>query len=64
VVYTAYFDFLEKSKKQACGQVELKAQAAMQRTGLDDQLFADRFSSRLVAYAAWSLANAPPSVEY
>ncbi|MSO98096.1 MAG: coproporphyrinogen III oxidase [Rhodospirillaceae bacterium] len=63
-VYNAYFDILEKRKNQTFGPVELKAQAAMRRNWLEDQLFADPFSSRLVPYAAWSLANAPPSVEY
>ena len=60
-VYRAYFDMIEKRMNQPHGAPELAAQAAMRRNWLEDQLFADPFSSRLVPYAAWSLANAPPS---
>ncbi|MDX2143108.1 MAG: hypothetical protein SFV19_07115 [Rhodospirillaceae bacterium] len=63
-VYRAYFDMIEKRMNQPHGAPELAAQAAMRRNWLEDQLFADPFSSRLVPYAAWSLANAPPSVQY
>jgi coproporphyrinogen III oxidase len=63
-VYNAYFDILEKRKDQAFGAPELKAQAAMRKNWLEDQLFADPFSSRLVPYNVWSLANAPPTVNY
>lgn len=63
-VYNAYFDILEKRKNQTYGAMELQAQAAMRRNWLEDQLFADPFSSRLVPYAVWSLANAPPTVNY
>jgi hypothetical protein len=44
--------------------LDLQAQDDMRRRWLLDQLFSDPFSSKIVPFEAWSLANMPPEVKF
>ena len=61
---TAYFSVLDKRKNDPASTADIKAQDLQRKTWLQDQLFSDPFSSALVPYEAWSLANAPPVVKF
>lgn len=60
----AYFHILEQRRRQRVTAADRRAQAAMRRRWLEDQLFADTFSRKVVPYEVWSLANLPPSVQF
>jgi hypothetical protein len=59
----AYLDLLEKQKDMPATAADVAAQEAMRKNWLEDQLFSDPFSGRLVPYAVWGFCNAPPVVK-
>jgi len=66
--YTAfvgtYFDILEERKNQAVAAEDTQALDAMRKRWLEDQMFADTFSKKVVPYEVWSMANLPPTVKF
>jgi coproporphyrinogen III oxidase len=60
----AYLEILDRRKDQAFTSQDLAAQDLMRRQWLQDQLFSDPFSSQLVPYEVWSLANMAPVVKF
>ena len=61
---SAYLDVAEKHRSDRGTADDLKGQAAMRKNWLEDQLFSDPFSGKLVPYAVWGLSNAPPAVAF
>ena len=59
-----YLAILERRQDEPFSAEDLAAQDEMRRRWLQDQFFSDPFSSRLVPYEAWSLANMPPVVKF
>jgi len=59
-----YFDILEKRRSDRASSEDLLAQQAMRKRWLEDQLFADTFSMKVVPYEVWSLANQAPEVRF
>jgi coproporphyrinogen III oxidase len=59
----AYLDLLEKQKDLPVTAEDIAAQEAMRKNWLEDQLFSDPFSGKLVPYSVWGLGNAPPTVK-
>lgn len=62
--YQAYFALIERRAAQPFTDKEVAAQAAMRKNWLEDQLFSDPYSTRLVPYEAWTFASGPPAVFY
>lgn len=60
----AYVDLIVLHQKDAGTPEDIAAQDAMRRRWLTDQLFSDPFSSKLVPFEVWSLANVPPAVKF
>ena len=60
----AYLDSVEKRKDQAFTPADIAAQDAMRKQWLVDQLFSDPFSSKIVPFEVWSLANVPPVIKF
>ena len=58
-----YFEILSERKRERVTDTDRLAQDAMRRRWLEDQLFADTFSRKVVPYEVWSLANLPPAVK-
>jgi hypothetical protein len=63
-VVDAYFDLLDKRKRQRYSPEQLAAQEAMRKGWLEDQLFWDVLAKNFVPYEAWSAVNGPPVVKY
>lgn len=61
---SAYFDQVERRDTQAYTAADVAAQDKMRKQWLLDQLFSDPFSSKIVPFEAWSLANMPPEVKF
>ena len=61
---SAYLDVAEKHAAEPGSADDVKAQALMRKNWLEDQLFSDPFSGKLVPYAVWGLSNAPPNVSF
>ena len=59
----AFLDLLEKQKDLPVTAEDIAAQEAMRKNWLEDQLFSDPFSGKLVPYSVWGLSNAPPTVK-
>jgi coproporphyrinogen III oxidase len=59
-----YFRILAERKGERVTEADRQAQDAMRKRWLEDQLFADTFSRKVVPYEVWSLANLPPSVRF
>jgi hypothetical protein len=60
----AYADLIEKRAKQNHTPQDLAAQSEMRKRWLMDQLYADPYSSKLVPFEVWSLANVPPVIKF
>lgn len=60
----AYLGLVAKRANGAYGPDDLARQSAMRRQWLVDQFLSDPFSSRLVPFEVWSLANVPPTVNF
>ena len=59
--------YLEQVERRAGDRVtpaDWRAQDEMRRRWLLDQLFSDPYSSKIVPFEAWSLANMPPEVKF
>ena len=59
-----YMGLVEKHKDSPYTKKDLEAQDTMRREWLLDQLFSDPYSSKLVPFEAWSLANVPPLIKF
>jgi coproporphyrinogen III oxidase len=59
-----YFEILDERRRQRATDADRLAQDAMRRRWLEDQVFADTFSRKVVPYEVWSLANLPPTVRF
>ncbi|MBN8280759.1 MAG: coproporphyrinogen III oxidase, partial [Gammaproteobacteria bacterium] len=59
-----YFRILDERKRQRASKQDFAEQAAMRKRWLEDQLFADTFSQKVVPYEVWSMANLPPEVRF
>jgi len=59
-----YIDIIIRRADQAWSEADLQAQEEMRRRWLLDQLFSDPFSSELVPFEVWSLANVPPVIRF
>jgi len=59
-----YFDILQERRRQRYTTADLDARDAMRRRWLEDQLFADIMSMKVVPYEVWSLANQAPAVQF
>lgn len=59
-----FFEILEERRRQRVTDADRLAQAGMRRRWLEDQVFADTFSRKVVPYEVWSLANLPPTVGF
>jgi coproporphyrinogen III oxidase len=59
-----YFEILSERKRQGVTAADRLAQDGMRKRWLEDQLFADTFSRKVVPYEVWSLANLPPTVRF
>ena len=60
----AYVRLIDARAKQPFGPADLQAQRDMRKRWLEDQMFADTFSTKVVPYEVWSLANLPPAVNF
>jgi hypothetical protein len=60
----AYLDLVAKHAKDMGTPADLAAQDAMRKRWLMDQLFSDPFSSKLVPFEVWTLANTPPVIKF
>jgi coproporphyrinogen III oxidase len=59
-----YFAILDERRRQRVTSADRIAQDAMRKRWLEDQVFADTFSRKVVPYEVWSLANLPPTVRF
>ena len=59
-----YMGLVEKHKDSPYTKKDLEAQDTMRKQWLLDQLFSDPYSSKLVPFEAWSLANVPPIIKF
>ena len=59
-----YFDILAERRDEPFGPAQVAEQDAMRRRWLEDQLFADTFSMKVVPYEVWSFANQAPTVRF
>jgi hypothetical protein len=59
-----YVDLIAKHAKDRGNEQDIRAQDEMRKRWLNDQLFSDPFSSKLVPYEVWSLSNVPPVIKY
>jgi hypothetical protein len=57
-------DLIAKHRRDAGSREDLRAQAEMRTRWLTDQLFWDPYSSKLVPWEVWSLANVPPVIKF
>jgi coproporphyrinogen III oxidase len=60
----AYFAILIERRDQSVSAADRAAQDAMRKRWLEDQLFADTMSQKVVPYEVWSMANLPPTVRF
>jgi coproporphyrinogen III oxidase len=60
----AYMNIIELRKDDPYTAEDLAAQDAMRRNWLEDQLFADRYTTNVTAYEGWSFSNLPPEVKF
>ena len=59
-----YVDLIARHAKDRGTEQDIRAQDEMRKRWLNDQLFSDPFSSKLVPYEVWSLSNVPPVIKY
>ena len=59
-----FFDLLDERKDQPVTAADEADQAGMRRRWLEDQLFADTYSMKVVPYEIWSFANQAPTVTF
>ena len=59
-----YMELVEKHKDSPYTEKDVAAQDKMRREWLIDQLFSDPYSSKIVPFEAWSLANVPPIIKF
>jgi len=59
-----YLDLVARRADGAWTAEDLARQSSMRKQWLVDQLFSDPFSSKLVPFEVWSLANTPPTVNF
>ncbi|MBI5375872.1 MAG: coproporphyrinogen III oxidase [Candidatus Schekmanbacteria bacterium] len=60
----AYLGEVEKHKNSPYTQADIEAQDTMRKQWLLDQLFSDPYSSKLVPFEVWSMANVPPVIKF
>jgi coproporphyrinogen III oxidase len=61
---STYFDILDERRRQRFSAPDVEARDAMRKRWLEDQLFADTMSMKVVPYEVWSLANQAPAVKF
>jgi coproporphyrinogen III oxidase len=59
-----YFDILGERRRQRYTAADIAVRDAMRKRWLEDQLFADTMSMKVVPYEVWSLANQAPAVRF
>jgi len=59
-----YMGLVEKHKDSPYTESDVMAQDTMRREWLIDQLFSDPYSSKIVPFEAWTLANVPPIIKF
>ncbi len=59
-----YFDILGERRRQRYTSADIDERDAMRKRWLEDQLFADTMSMKVVPYEVWSLANQAPAVKF
>ena len=59
-----YFEILDERRNERVTTADQLAQDGMRKRWLEDQMFADTFSRKVVPYEVWSLANLPPTVRF
>jgi len=64
VYLTAYAETLQRRAAQPYGAAEVVQQDEMRRRWFNDQMFADTFSTKVVPFEVWSMANLPPAVKF
>jgi hypothetical protein len=60
----AYLDLIPRRMGATVTSEDLSRQEGMRKRWLVDQLMSDPFSSKLVPFEVWSLANVPPTVRF
>jgi coproporphyrinogen III oxidase len=60
----SWFDILDERRRQRFSAEDIEARDAMRKRWLEDQLFADTMSMKVVPYEVWSLANQAPRVRF
>lgn len=63
-VLDGYFATVERRRNSRYTPEDVRLQDAMRRRWLEDQLFSDPLSSKMVPYEVWSFASVPPVVRY
>jgi len=59
-----YFAILDERRRQRATEADFAEQAGMRKRWLEDQVFADTMSRKVVPYEVWSMANLPPVVRF
>jgi coproporphyrinogen III oxidase len=59
-----YLDLVPRRATQPVTARDRARQDEMRKRWLVDQLYSDPFSSRLVPFEVWSLANVPPTIRF
>lgn len=59
-----YFDILDERSREPVTQADIEVRDAMRKRWLEDQLFADTMSMKVVPYEVWSFANQAPAVRF
>lgn len=60
----SHLDIVERRAEEPFTAADLAAQDKMRKRWLIDQLFSDPFSSKIVPFEVWSLANVPPIIKF
>jgi coproporphyrinogen III oxidase len=63
-IFNAYMEVLEKRKDQPYEAADLATQDAMRRRWLEDHLFHDPVTMKMVPYEVWSFADQAPTITF
>jgi coproporphyrinogen III oxidase len=63
-IFNAYTDVLERRRDQPYAAADLAAQEGMRRRWLEDHLFHDPVTRKMVPYEVWSFADQAPSIKF
>jgi coproporphyrinogen III oxidase len=61
---STYLGIVEKRAHEKYTEADLRAQESMRKRWLEDQLFADTFTVKVVPYEVWSFADQAPAVHF